>query len=82
VSVSIYLLKFEDLSWGREFAEWLQDKVSRSEGDILNISNGDFKKALKMAPKKFKKDWKDNIASVQKALDECRYDSIDISISW
>ena len=81
MSTGIYRVEMKDLTWGHEFAVWLSDKVSPSEGDLKYISTDDLEAALKKESKKFRYDYADQIKSMQKALDE-NGGSFDIWISW
>ena len=81
MSTGIYRVKLEDLTWGHEFAEWLCDKVSSSEGDLKYIESDSFEEALKKENKAFRKEHAEQIKSMRKALED-EGGSFDIWISW
>jgi hypothetical protein len=81
VSTSIYEIKYEDLTWGHEFAEWLSDKASRSEGDLKYLETEQFEEALKKTTKKFRTEHKKQIVAVRKRLDETN-GGFDFWVSW
>lgn len=82
MSTSIYRVELKDLAWGNEFAQWLDDNTCH-DGDIMYISRVEFESSLKEAGAKFRKEHKDQIESIRKAIKASKYgEGIDVWISW
>lgn len=81
MSTGIYRVKLEDLTWGFEFAEWLNDAIPH-DGDMIYISRERFDDALKEAPPEFLKEHEAQIMSVYDAIKASEFDGIDVWISW
>jgi hypothetical protein len=81
MSVGIAVIRYEHLTNGREFAEWLSENVGCSEGDIKYIDSESFEEALKTTTKKFRNENEEQIADTRKALND-NNGEIDIWVSW